>query len=206
MGKSNDNPVEQVEQQVDNDDAIKAQATQESDESNIDAPITDKQELSAQADNIIQQYTIGSLTPALVPLPLVDLVALTGIQLKMLHSLSNLYGLEFSDEMAKKAIASLMSGALSVSLASGAASLLKFVPIIGQASGMVSLGVLGGSSTYAIGKIFAKHFESGGDLFNFDPKAMKVYFMENIEKGKQVVLDLKNKATSTTEPDSTQQS
>ena len=46
---------------------------------------------SEQASKIIRNYSLGSMVPSLMPVPLLDLAAVTGIQLKMLHSLSGGY-------------------------------------------------------------------------------------------------------------------
>jgi hypothetical protein len=51
----------------------------------------------------------------------------------------------------------------------GAASALKAVPILGAlASGFV-MPVLSAGATFAIGKAFIQHFESGGTLLDFNP-------------------------------------
>jgi hypothetical protein len=51
----------------------------------------------------------------------------------------------------------------------GAASALKAVPIFGyMVSGFV-MPVLSAGATYAIGKAFIQHFESGGSLLDFNP-------------------------------------
>ena len=44
----------------------------------------------ASASNLNKKYVIASMGAGLIPLPMVDLVALTGVQLKMLHSLAKL--------------------------------------------------------------------------------------------------------------------
>jgi len=49
-----------------------------------------------EADKIIKKYMAGSIIVGLVPLPWVDLIALSSLQLKMLHSLSHLYRIDFS--------------------------------------------------------------------------------------------------------------
>jgi hypothetical protein len=51
----------------------------------------------------------------------------------------------------------------------GAASALKAVPILGMlASGFV-MPALSAGATFAIGKAFIQHFESGGTLLDFNP-------------------------------------
>lgn len=157
-------------------------------------PETSPEEKDALAERRILQYTSGGMAVGLVPFPLLDLAALTAVQLKMLHSLAEIYEVEFKGSLGKSAISSLIGGLLPVaSAAPVAASLSKFIPVIGHALSYGTLVVLNGASTYAVGKVFAQHFASGGTLLTFDPEAVRDYFAEQYEKGKGVVTSLKNK-------------
>ena len=142
---------------------------------------------TAEGDSIVKRYMLGAFAVGLVPLPLVDVAALSGVQLKMLHSLSNLYGVEFSSHLGKPMIASLLGGSIPVSLSSHVASLVKGIPVYGQLTGMVSRSIFGGASTYAIGKVFIQHFESGGTFLTFDPRQVSDYYADQFEKGRQEV-------------------
>jgi uncharacterized protein (DUF697 family) len=151
------------------------------------------QELDAKADKCVMRYTYGGMGVGLLPLPLVDLAALTALQLKMLHSLSDLYEVKFMDNLGKASISSLAGGYLPVANTSGlAASLTKFVPGVGSFLAYGSAVMLNGAATYAIGKVFAQHFASGGTFLTFDPDAVREYFAKQYEKGKEVVSSLKN--------------
>ncbi|MGR9109046.1 MAG: YcjF family protein [Gammaproteobacteria bacterium] len=151
------------------------------DESNTTA--TDN--LTQHANKLVRNYSLGSALIGAIPLPIVDLAALAAVQLKMLHGLSKVYGVEFSDQLGKSLIASLLGGGLSLSLSTNLASLVKTVPIYGTATGMVSVAVFGGASSYAIGKVFIQHFESGGTFLNFDPERVREYYAEQFEQGKK---------------------
>ncbi len=139
-----------------------------------------------EAKRIIKNRVITSVALGLVPLPLVDVVGLTGIQLEMVSKLARLYDVPFRKNIGKSLIASLVGGVLPASMMSGTFSLLKAVPIIGWTTGAVAMGGLGGATTYAVGKVFVQHFEAGGNLLNFDPEAMKEYFAQQFEEGKKV--------------------
>jgi uncharacterized protein (DUF697 family) len=147
-----------------------------------------------QSIKLIRNYTIGSLAPAILPIPLLDLTILSSIQLKLLYDLSNLYDVEFSTEIAKASIASLVSSILPVATAPLLASLVKFIPGIGQVSSAASMLVLGGASTYALGMIFKQHFESGGNFSDFNVQVATEYFKEEFENGKKVVAEIKQKS------------
>jgi len=133
------------------------------------------------ADNTIKYYCFWSFSTALIPVPLVDLAAMSAIQVKMISELSELYDVPFSQGLAKKAIAALVASASSSSFA----SLIKLVPGIGYFGLAIPLATLNVSYTYAVGKIFAQHFQSGADLASFDPDAQKTNFKEKLEEGKE---------------------
>jgi len=156
---------------------------------------------------VVKNYTLGALVPAVIPIPLVDLVALIGIQTKMVHSLTQVYGVEFSEQMSRAAITSLITSVLPVAITPLLASLVKFIPGVGQISGVASMLVLAGAATHALGMVFVWHFERGGTLADFDAQAAKVYFKEEFEKGKQIVLELKqeiDKKTGSSQPPSSE--
>ena len=146
---------------------------------------------SSQANNITKKHVIVVMGASLVPFPLFDLLALSGVQLKMLHSLAKLYEVPFSKNLGKSSIVSLLGGVMPTSTAMTLASLAKAVPGLGTATGIISVSLLGGATTYAIGSVFVQHFESGGTLLDFDAKKMRAYFSTKLEEGKAVAADLK---------------
>jgi uncharacterized protein (DUF697 family) len=137
------------------------------------------------AHDTVKTYTLGSMAIAAVPLPLVDLAAVTALQIKMVHSIANQYEVPFSQNLVKSLIAALTGGALSATTATPIASLVKVVPVIGQIAGFIGGAVMFGATSYAIGRIFIEHFESGGTFLDFDPEKMKAHFQELFEEGQQ---------------------
>ena len=152
---------------------------------------------SNQANTIIKKHVIVVSGISLVPIPLFDLLALSGVQLKMLYNLTRLYEVPFSKNLGKSSIASLIGGVMPTSAAMTLASLAKAVPGLGTTAGMVSVSVLGSATTFAIGSVFVQHFESGGTLLDFDAKKMRAYFSGKLAEGKGVVANLKPGETQT---------
>ena len=144
-------------------------------------------------NNTIKNFVIGSMGIGLLPFPIIDFLALTALQLGMVKKLSNIYEVEFSQDMGKSFIGALVGSGTPVLLFKPAASLIKIIPIVGQSVGMVTMPIVSGASTYAVGKVFKKHYESGGTLFSFDPDNMRTYYEEKFEEGKHVARDLKKK-------------
>lgn len=148
------------------------------------------------AENIIKTHVLLSLGAGLVPIPILDLVAVTAVQLDMLRMLSNTYGVEFKEELGKSVISSIAGTAL----ARYGASFIKAIPGIGSILGGLTMSALSGASTYAIGQVFKRHFGGGGDLFNIDIDKAKKVFEETFDEGKKVAKEMeKMKDFSTTE-------
>lgn len=144
-----------------------------------------------RAEAIIQRNVLWSLGAGLLPLPLLDVVLASGVQLKMLKELSDLYEVKFSESIVKKLIASLSSSVSGVALgAAVGVSVAKLIPIVGTALGVATAPLFVGSFTYATGRIFLMHFESGGTFLDFDPHAMRKYFKEEFEKGKERIAQI----------------
>lgn len=141
---------------------------------------TSKETRTADALGVVKRYMYGSLAVGIVPVPLADMALLTGIQVKMLHGLANLYEVEFSSRAARAVIASLVGGGLSVSLSS-------LVVPLGHLTRLVGMSAFAGASTYAIGRVFIQDFESGGKFLSLDPEAVKSFYDRQFEKGKEKV-------------------
>ena len=149
-----------------------------------------------KAHACFKNYTIAAIAVGFVPMPLADMAALSAIQLKMVHSIANIYDVPFSKNVVKSIIGSIVGGSVAVTLAYPAASLVKLIPIIGQSSGIISTSAIGAASTYAVGKIFAEHFESGGTFLDFDEDKARAHFKNLYEEGKSFVSSQKKSTTA----------
>jgi len=138
------------------------------------------------AQNIVRTSMYYAMGAGLVPIPMFDFIAVTGVQIDMLRRLSNLYDIEFMENKGKNLLGSLTGGGASSSIAPMLASTVKVVPFIGSILGAVSMPVIAGASTYAVGKVFIQHFESGGTFLTFDPNAVKDYYAEQLKEGNNI--------------------
>src|SRR5882757_854237 len=81
------------------------------------------------ASKLVDRFSLWSGAAGLVPIPLLDVAAVGGVQLQMLRRLSEIYSVPFSDNLGKSMIASLAGSVLPASTATTAAmsvgSLLK---------------------------------------------------------------------------------
>ena len=144
---------------------------------------------TAHSNSIIKNHMIWSMGAGFIPVPVADFFAVTAIQLDVIKQLSKVYSIDFK-ETEGKAIITALTGS---GLARLGARAVKFIPGIGSAIGGLTLAVLSGGSTYAIGEVFKKHFETGGTFLDFDPNRLKKYYDEKFEKGKSMAKNMEVK-------------
>jgi uncharacterized protein (DUF697 family) len=140
----------------------------------------------------VKNYMWWSMGAGLIPVPLVDLAAVSGVQVKMLADVSKIYEVPFQESRGKAVIGSLLGFVLSSSLACGASSLLKAIPVVGTIVGGTSMAIFSGASAWALGNVFIQHFEAGGTFLNFKPEEVKDYFKQQFEEGQKLAADLQN--------------
>jgi len=145
-----------------------------------------------EADNIVKNHVIASITVGLTPIPLFDLAALSMTQMSLLKSLSGLYDVSFDEKNSKSLITSLIGGSLPVMGVIGLSSFAKLIPGIGSLAGSASLSLSAGAVSYGVGQVFIMHFEQGGTLENFDAKQAQAFFKREVDKGKTFIKTLKN--------------
>jgi uncharacterized protein (DUF697 family) len=139
----------------------------------------------AAAIHIVHEYMGWAAGGGLIPVPLLDLAAISLVELKMVHSLANLYGVPFQRSAAKSIVGALIGGAGTFVVAAPAASLVKLVPIVGSIAGMVTEPAIAAAATYALGKVFIRHFESGGTLLDFNVRTQRHQYEEHFAAAQQ---------------------
>jgi uncharacterized protein (DUF697 family) len=167
-------------------------ALEKVDEHGAEATSAENTEL---ASKLVNRFAVWSGVAGLIPLPVVDVLAVGGLQLQMLRRISQLYGVPFSENRGKALIASLAGAFIPASSAIGAASALKAVPLFGTLAGGFVMPVLSAGATYAIGKAFIEHFSSGGTLLDFNPPD----YREFVRNQKEMWDSRSKKAASGTE-------
>jgi uncharacterized protein (DUF697 family) len=123
----------------------------------------------AEAGAVVKTCVMLTMGVSVIPIPFLDIVAHTGILLKMLKDIADIYGVPFRRDLGKSIIAALVSGYGSMALAGNAGALLgTMIPGIGLAATLATRPALTGALTYAIGAVFIRHFGEGGTLFDLD--------------------------------------
>lgn len=160
----------------------------------IEENIEENEEIAKNPEDIIKYYSLIAMVGGAVPLPLVDIVTVTGVQIKMIAKLSLYYEIHFDENLVKSYITAILGVLITKNLSrSIAGSAIKIIPYFGTFLGTLTMPVLSGGATYAIGQVFNKHFESGGTLLNFNFKTYKKFFNKEMEKGSEFVKEKINK-------------
>jgi len=126
-----------------------------------------------RAAAIVERHANFSAIGGVIPLPIANTAAIAAIMVRMVKSLSTLYGVPFQRNRARAIIIGLMGGVMPTGLATIATSTLTyFVPgynLVGLAVSSVT------ASAYArsIGQMFIDHFENGATLVDFPSAALR---------------------------------
>lgn len=145
---------------------------------------------SEKATSIVKRNMWWAAGAGLLPIPSIELVAITAVELKLINELSNLYDVPFRKDLAKSAVASLVSGLGSVALGNLlAASALRHVPVLGLPIALASVPTFAAGVTWAVGRVFTAHFAMGGTLLDFDAVKVREFFAAEFENGVQHARD-----------------
>jgi uncharacterized protein (DUF697 family) len=151
----------------------------------------------AEALKIVKNHMWWSMGAGLIPVPFVDLVAVSGVQVRMLSQISKVYDLDFQESRGKAVIGALLGSVVPSSMSFGVVgSMLKAVPLVGALVGAPSMAVFCGASAWALGKVFITHFEAGGTFLNFNPDQVKEHFRQVFEEGQKVAATMDAEKTA----------
>jgi len=134
------------------------------------------------ASQLVDRLALWSGAAGLIPVPIVDLATVGGVQLYMLRRLSEIYGVPFSKNRGKSILASLAGAVIPYSAATTTAGLVKFFPVFGTAVGQLTMAAVSAPATWIIGKVFIQHFASGGTLLDFNPPDYREFIKAHREK------------------------
>jgi uncharacterized protein (DUF697 family) len=151
----------------------------------------DKTERTKHADTVIRNHIVWSMGAGMIPIPIADFFAVSAIQLDMVRQLCKLYEVDFKENEMKAVVTALTTSGFAKA---GARMAIKLVPGIGTIIGGVTMAILSGASSFAVGEVFKKHFETGGTILDFDMDRLKKMYNEKFEKGKKVARKIHKEA------------
>ncbi|KMK66296.1 YcjF family protein [Puniceibacterium sp. IMCC21224] len=138
-----------------------------------------------KAAEIISSSVKWSAAGGIVPVPYLDLLAIGAVQIQMVRKIAAAYGQDADEQNLKAVITSLLGtlapAAVSTSLLGAS---VKLIPFSGTLIGSAGMATFAAASTYAIGKIFVRHFEGGGSMLDFSVDAIKKDLQEEFSSAR----------------------
>jgi uncharacterized protein (DUF697 family) len=152
----------------------------------LDLARTELRDLFArQALPSILAYSGLATTAGAVPLPLVDLFVVSGIQTRLVYELARLYGQPMTRQRLAELASSLGLGMLTRQATN---SLIKWVPGLGSVLGSVAGGALAGASTFALGKACCYYYRAVHEGHVPNPDDLRRYYQEQLAVAERALL------------------
>ena len=139
--------------------------------------------LKNRAEKIVKRWAKWAAVGGLIPTIVLDVAILTGIQIKMIHALCELYEVDFEKKRALAIVSGLAGGVAAQAVAQGVGKqILRSTPGVGTLFSLAVDPALSYGATYAMGFAFISHFEVDGHLHNFNVATIKGYFSQTVGK------------------------
>jgi uncharacterized protein (DUF697 family) len=139
----------------------------------------------ASVQGIIKNRSLLAAGFGILPVPVFNFVSATAVQLAMVQSIARLYNIEVKKSWIKNIIASVLGGLATTGLSGVAVRGLGAVPLVGTSLAVLSAPALNGLTTYAIGYMFVRYFESPEGFFKTNVKALGRWFKEGFQEGRE---------------------
>lgn len=146
-------------------------------------PLTIENSLDARAQDLIKKHALLAVGAGLIPIPGVDIGAVTAIQTRMVAKLAALYNIPFYENRVKIVLTSLAGSTLSRLIASLAHRSLNTFSSFGGAALQLTNSALTGFATVATGDVYRIHFNNGGTIEDLDVTDFIDYLQKEISEG-----------------------
>ncbi len=126
------------------------------------------------AMDIVQTHTLLSIGSSLIPVPLLDSLAVSAVQYKLIVALAHHYRADFEVQRARAVAASIGVGITqeafrSTPVAAAFGTWVAGIPVIGVGLRQIGWPAILAAYTYVLGKSYVEHYETGGQFANFKP-------------------------------------
>jgi len=139
------------------------------------------------AKQTVKTWSSWAAAAGLVPMPALDLAAIAAVQVKMVYELCKIYDVPYKEERVQSVVTGVATSSVTV-LLSGQVSgtVLRFIPYVGPILSTLIQPTLAFASTYALGQVFIKQFESGQSLGSITVESVRDSYNKQFEKAKQL--------------------
>jgi len=138
---------------------------------------TPRRGLEASAMTIVYRYMAVSAGAALIPVPGIDTTILAGVHVALIKQLCDHYGVSFTEHTARNVLIAVVGGLVPGTIGSVAGrKVLRLIPSGVRVLGWAVISASSAALSYAIGRLFIHHFESGGTLLSLEPRTLHEVF------------------------------
>lgn len=120
-----------------------------------------KEERRAAAEKLVDRYKLYAGLGGLVPMPAINVAALTALNVRMVKALSDLYGVPFESNQVRSVVVGLVGGSVPTGLGYATGSMLGLLMPAGAFVGFAVSSLTAAALTRNIGLVFIDYFESG---------------------------------------------
>jgi hypothetical protein len=159
----------------------------------------DREERAAQ---LVDRFAMWSAAGGLIPLPGIDVLTVGVCKFRCYTVFLRSTASPSPPIGVKALIMSLAGSAIPATSALGAASMVKFVPIIGTVVSGFAMPAFSAGAAYAIGKAFIQHLKSGGTLLDLQPPKYREFIQAQKAKWESRRTDSASKARASGTADS----
>jgi uncharacterized protein (DUF697 family) len=139
----------------------------------------------ARVQELIKNRSLLAAGLGIVPIPVFNFASATVVQIALAQSITRLYNIEVKKSWIKNIIASVLGGFATTGLSGVAAKGLSAAPLVGTPLAVLSAPALNGLTTYAVGYMFVRYFESPDGFLKTNVKAMGNWFKEGFKEGRE---------------------
>jgi uncharacterized protein (DUF697 family) len=149
-----------------------------------ETPVLAANDPIAESLQIVRLHAKIAAAVGLLPGGLLNFVGILAVQVPMVWRIARKFGHSVTKEQVRGVLMSLFASVIPGLLGHGTGLAIASIPaaIAGTVVYFVATPILAYALTRAVGNVFIMHFESGGTLLTFDPKAFAEYFVNEFKK------------------------
>lgn len=142
------------------------------------------------ADSVIRNHALLAAGAGLIPVPGMDVAAVTGIQINMIRKLSEIYQVPFDATDVRTILSATATTGLSKLVSYAVNSYTSLFSEFGSFSDNLTHGLVAGAATFGTGEIIQAHFEKGGNMLNLNYTHFISYYQTKIQDGDLIPNDI----------------
>jgi uncharacterized protein (DUF697 family) len=140
---------------------------------------------SARIEEVIKNRSLLAAGLGIVPIPVFNLASVTAVQISMVQAITRLSNIEVKKSWIRNIISSVLGGLTTTGVSGALAGSLGIAPLIGNSLAVLSAPALNGLTTYALGYMFVRYFNSNEGFLKTNTQALRDWFKEGFAQGRE---------------------